>query len=350
MSWRRDVAAVAGFGCLVFQLLGVSVCLAADVAPGIRISNFRDGQFHWQATGPLIPAPISPDDVFYSVKDPSVVFHHGRWHVFATVRGQKRSHQTEYISFRDWQDAGQGARHFLKITNGYYCAPQVFYFTPHQKWYLIYQARDTNRPVALQPAFSTVDKIEDWSSWTPPRFLYERHPRNIKGWIDFWVICDDTRAHLFFTSNNGLMWRADTRLGDFPHGWSEPVIVLRGDIFEASHTYKIKGQNQFLTVIEAQNGSRRYYKAYVADGLDGDWKPLAATWELSMASVTNVLPAGARWTESISHGEFIRSGIDERMEMDPENLRFVFQGVLDADLRGKKYGEIPWRIGILDPR
>ncbi len=306
--------------------------------------------FNWKTTAPLL-APVSGGaDFYHSVKDPSVVFHEGRWHVFVTVRGQKRSHQTEYISFRDWNEAelAKAERHFLEVTNGYFCAPQVFWFTPHKKWYQIYQALDTNRPVALQPVFSTVDRIENWRGWTPPAFLYDAHPKSVKGWIDFWVICDDTRAHLFFTSNNNLMWRAETRLADFPGGWTEPKVVLRDDIFEASHTYKLKGRGQFLTVIEAQNGGRRYYKAYVADKLDGDWKPLAATREKPFASPVNVRDSGDHWTDSFSHGELIRMGVDERLEIDPENLRFLYQGVLDKDLRGKKYGEIPWRLGILE--
>src|SRR5438105_6827864 len=70
------------------------------------------------------------------------------------------------------------------------------------------------------------------------------------------MICDDSKAHLFFTSNNGLMWRAETPLSEFPSGWSRPVIVLRGDIFEASHTYRLKGENKFLTIVEAQAASR----------------------------------------------------------------------------------------------
>jgi hypothetical protein len=305
-------------------------------------------EFAWKCSPPLLAPVANAADFYYSVKDPSLVFHDGRWHVFVTVRGEKRSHQTEYISFHDWNDTTHAERHFLEVTNGYFCAPQVFYFTPQKKWFLIYQALDTNRPVALQPVFSTTTNLSDWRSWTPPRFLYAKHPANVKAWIDFWVICDDTRAHLFFTSNNSLMWRAETKLAVFPFGWSEPKVVLRDDIFEASHTYKIKGRDEFLTVVEAVNGGRRYYKAYTANKLDGEWTPLAASREKPFASPVNVRDSGAHWTDSFSHGEFFRAGVDEHMEIDPAHLRFLFQGVLDQDSRGKKYGEIPWRLGILE--
>jgi hypothetical protein len=37
------------------------------------------------------------------------------------------------------------------------------------------------------------------------------------------------------------MWREDTSLTDFPTGWSEPVLAIKGDVFEASHVYKLEG-------------------------------------------------------------------------------------------------------------
>jgi hypothetical protein len=187
-------------------------------------------------------------------------------------------------------------------------------------------------------------------SWSKPTLLFAKQPGNVKGWIDFWVICDETRAHLFFTSNDGNMWRAETKLAEFPNGWTEPSVVLRADIFEASHTYRLKGLEKFLTIIEAQNGSRRYYKAYLADRLDGEWKPLAATREKPFAAPMNVRDTGHHWTDSFSHGELLRAGYDEKLEVDPATLRFLFQGVSDDQMRGKKYGEIPWKLGILEAR
>jgi hypothetical protein len=35
------------------------------------------------------------------------------------------------------------------------------------------------------------------------------------------------------------------------------------------------------------------------------------------------------------------------MEVDPAKLEFLFQGVSDADRTGKKYGDIPWQLGLL---
>jgi hypothetical protein len=321
---------------------------AADEAPP-AVQQFQRGEFKWTASAPLYSPAQRADDPCYSVKDPSIVRFENRWHLFTTIRSVKRTHQIEYASFDDWSHANAAQRHILTITNGYFCAPQVFYFTPNKCWYLIYQITDSTLKM-LQPAFSTSTNISDPASWTLPRRLYQTHPTNITAWIDFWIICDDAKAHLFFTSNNGLMWRAETRLADFPHRWNAPKVILRGDIFEASHTYRLKGLNQFLTIVEAQAaGGRRYYKAYLADNLDGEWKPLAATKEKPFADVVNVRDATAHWTDSISHGELLRTGYNETMEVDPANLKFLFQGVSEARRAGKKYGEIPWELGLLEP-
>jgi hypothetical protein len=83
--------------------------------------------------------------------------------------------------------------------------------------------------------------------------------------------------------------------------------------------------------------------------LDGEWRPLADTREKPFASPVNVRDAADHWTDSFSHGELLRTGFDQRLEVDPANLRLLFQGVTDEKMRGKKYGEIPWQLGILEP-
>jgi sugar lactone lactonase YvrE len=325
---------------------------APQLAPQ-RQAEALPSDFQWRASAPLVAPVERPQDPCYSVKDPSVVRYNDRWHLFCTIRSVKRSHQIEYLSFADWKDADAAERHVLKLSDGYFCAPQVFYFSPQKKWYMILQVSDPSGRPLLQPAYSTTDDIADPASWTKPELLYAKHPQNVKAWIDFWVICDDRNAHLFFTSNNGLLWRAQTKLSDFPRGWDEPRVVIKADIFEASCTYKLKAQEKYLTIVEAEAKGRpngwRYYKGYVADALDEEWKPIADTWDKPFAGPVNVSFAGDRWTDSISHGELLREGYDEKLEVDPDNLRFLFQGVLERDRQGKNYGQIPWRLGILEP-
>lgn len=311
-------------------------------------SDFLPKSFKWKVSQPVLSPAFRPEDPCYSVKDPSVVFYDGKWHLFCTIRSQKRTHQIEYLNFEKWEDANKAPRHIMKLTDGYFCAPQVFYFTPHKKWYLIYQIIEQTRKPSLQPAWSTTTNINDPYSWSKPTLLFKNAPTNVNQWIDFWIICDDKKAHLFFTSLDGRMWRSETDITAFPDGWTEPKIVLRGDVFEASHTYKIKGINIYLTIIEAQGqGGRRYYKAYYATSLDGEWKPLADTVLNPFASPANTTPIGEKWTDSFSHGEILRSGYDEKLEIDLNDLKFLFQGVSDQERAGKPYGEIPWKLGIL---
>ena len=238
----------------------------------------------------------------------------------------------------------------LKICAGYFCAPQVFYFEPHGKWYMVLQVIDESRKPALQPAYSTNDDIADPDGWSEPTLLYAEHPKSVSMWIDLWVICDEERAHLFFTSLDGKIWRAETALADFSGGWDALKVVLQGDVFEASHTYRLKGLDEYLTVIEAQGqAGRRYYKAYLADRLDGGWRPQADTLDKPFASWANVGFEGDAWSESISHGESLREGSNQLLEVDPANLRFLFQGALYAEPQGKPYRQIRWRLGLLEP-
>lgn len=307
------------------------------------------GEFRWTMSEPLVEAQPTDGLPWHAIKDPSIVRFEGRWHLFATMRGTERSHTTVYLSFADWDQASAAPRNLLPCHDGYFCAPQVFWYAPHRKWYLVCQgADDAWGTPPYRPAFSTTDQISDVKSWSPLQPMFDHKPANIPGWIDFWVICDDARAWLFFTSNNGQMWRCHTSHQSFPRNWSEPELALEADIFEANHIYRVAGRDQYLNIVEAQNGDGwRYYKAWVADSLGGEWKPLASTRANPFASMKNVKHPASRWTDSISHGELIRAGHDERLEIDPDHLQLVFQGVLDSQRGTGGYGAIPWRLGIL---
>ena len=328
---------------------GLTVAANSEANSQSAIDNLLAGRFKWKISPPLVSPINRPGHLTYSVKDPSIVRYNEKWHLFCTIRGKERSHQIEYLCFEDWENVALAERCVLKLTDGYFCAPQVFYFVPHKKWYLICQVIDKSRTPNLQPAYSKTSVIADPNSWSRPELLFSQQPENVKRWIDFWVICDATRAHLFFTSLDGQMWRSQTSLTDFPSGWGRPSVVLSADIFEAGHTYCLKGLNKFLTIVEAQAGERRYYKAYISDELDGQWMPLAATEDKPFAGPTNARDTALHWTDSFSHGEMIRDCYDQTLAVDPAQLRFLFQGVADENSRGKKYGQIPWRLGMLTP-
>ncbi len=319
---------------------------------GAALSEDLSAPSAWNLSQPVLSPARRADDPCYSVKDPTVVFHEGRWHVFCTIRSVVRSHQIEYVSFRDWNEADKSPRHILRCREGYFCAPQVFYFRPHRKWYLIYQVGEPERKLKLQPAFSTTENISDPKSWTPARLLFpEQDPKGVNKWIDFWGICDEEKAYLFFTSLDGRMWRMWTPLKNFPDGFDRCELALEADIFEAGHTYRLLGQNKYLTVVEAQGKKgRRYYKAYTADRLDGKWTPLADTEENPFAGAANVRQPNPPWADNVSHGELLRANCDETLTADPANFQFLIQGVTDRLKAGKKYGEIPWQLGLLSPK
>jgi hypothetical protein len=304
----------------------------------------------WECSAPLIAAEKRDSNPSRAQKDPTVVFHGNKWHVFMTVKLPGRS-AIEYCSFEHWAQADRSERTILRISDSdYYCAPQVFYFSPHQRWYLIYQMGVPGAK-KMWVAYSTTADITDPDSWTQARAILDggdKDPRQVGG-LDYWIICDSERAYLFLTSLNGKMWRLRTSLEDFPNGFDHCELALAANIFEASHTYKIAGMNKYLTVIE-ENG-RRYYKAYVADRLDGEWSPLADTADQPFASWKNVRPAPGvtPWTDNISHGELIRAGHDQTLTVDPDNLRFIFQGMWDKNKSGRGYGQFQWRIGMLTP-
>ena len=139
----------------------------AQSAPaGQTVGDLLGGRFRWKISEPLVAPAERPEDPCYSMKDPTVVFHEGRWHLFCTIRSEKRSHQIEYLSFADWKEANAAPRHLLKMHEGFFCAPQVFYFTPHKKWYLICQASDKSWKPEYGAAYATTSDIADPGSWS----------------------------------------------------------------------------------------------------------------------------------------------------------------------------------------
>lgn len=309
------------------------------------------GPFAWTSTGPLISPISDANHQIISMKDPTVAFHDGQWHVYATTANRQGHWSMAYLGFRSWDEAAQAKPFYLDqnpALRGYHCAPQLFYFRPQKKWYLIYQSQ--------HPTYSTADDPGKPETWTAPQPFFKGTPASVvDGWIDYWIICDDTHAYLFFSDDNGRFYRSRTTLADFPRGFDDPVVIMheknRFDLFEASCIYRLKGENRYLCFIECLGeGGHRYFRAFTADRLDGQWEPLASanTWATPFAGPNNVKAedGDTLWTADISHGELLRDGNDETMTIDPAHLTFLYQG-MDRATSEKNYGLLPYRLALL---
>jgi hypothetical protein len=81
-------------------------------------------------------------------------------------------------------------------------------------------------------AYSTTADLADPLSWTRATPILDGgkdDPRKVGG-LDYWIICDDQRAYLFLTSNDGRMWRLWTPLEEFPRGLDHCEVALQAKV------------------------------------------------------------------------------------------------------------------------
>jgi hypothetical protein len=243
-----------------------------------------------------------------------------------------------YTSFTDWNNAQQAPHISMNGSRvGNAVAPQVFYFRPHNKWYLITQ---------WAGAYATTDNIAS-PNWSAKQKLLQNEPA---GALDFWVICNDTHCYLYFSRDDGVLYMSKTTIGNFPN-FSGYTVVMRDHrgngnqyLFEAPNVYKLDGQNKYLLLVEAWPSGPRMFRSWTSTSLDGPWTPLADTDANPFAGNNNVEWPTGKWADGISHGELVRSGYDERLTVDPCNLEFLYQGKAGE---GATYDLIPYKLGLL---
>jgi endo-1,4-beta-xylanase len=307
--------------------------------------------FSWTSTGPIIGPKSDAAHDLVAVKDPTIVEYNGRWHVYASSVARGGIYGMVYTSFADWADASKATFYYMGKTPGfdtYVAAPQLFYFTPKKKWFLIFQSGP--------PMFSTADDPGDPSKWEPPQPLCPKTPSVVEehgGWLDFWVICDSELCHLFFSNDHGRWYKSKTTIDRFPRGFGEPVVVMddpeAGRVFEASNVYKINGTGKYLALIEAFDKSsswHRYFRSWTADSLEGPWTVMHDDASSPFAGIQNVTFQGSPWCDDISHGEMIRVGYDETMVIDGKKLQYLYQG-FQRGADTSSYNAIPWQLGLL---
>ena len=300
--------------------------------------------FRWNSSEEI----ISPAKGDIALKDPSVLYHDGKWHIYATTRSENGDWGMTYINFTDWADAGEAPRTKISVNPniaGYKVSPQLFYFSPDKLWYLIYQTQE--------PAYSTSTDPSDVYSWSATK-RFMPMPGIIEnsdtGGIDYWVICDDNDCYLFFTACNGILYRARTTRDDFPDGFAGTTeIVLEDDtynIFQGCNVYAIPEDDHtvyLLNILAISASGNRYFRAWTADRLDGEWTELATTEKNAFATPFNV--TGGDWAlDGIVQGEMLRDNPDETMTINTCNMRYLYQGLV---AEGAVFSQNVYSLGLL---
>jgi len=314
----------------------------------VRQSPSLPSSFQWSSSGILV-SPKSDSYGIAGIKDPSIVYYNGKYHVFAST-AKASGYNLVYFSFTDFSQANAATFHYLDQTpigTGYRAAPQVFYFAPQSLWYLVFQNGNA--------AYSTNKDISNPAGWSAPQNFFSGTPtivtQNIGSgyWVDMWVICDTANCHLFSSDDNGHLYRAQTSVSNFPSGMGAPVIALSdstpNNLFEASNVYNVGGGKYLLLVEAIGSDGARYFRSWTSTSLSGTWTGLANTESNPFARSNNVVFSGTAWTKSISHGEMIRTNVDQTMTISPCNLRYLYQG-LSPSATGD-YNSLPWQLGLL---
>lgn len=293
----------------------------------------------WITGNPVLLPGMEDSFDEVAVKDPSIVYFEGSWHLFYTARG-RNEYTTGYTCAKELAGLRVSQRHQLGNIRGkttYGCAPQVFYFEPHKKWYLVFQNTDSN----YQPAFSTNSDISDPLSWSDPAPLTEKDSKF--KWIDFWIICDETNAYLFYTEDHNNVMVRSTSVSLFPKGWGGARIAFRG-VHEAVHVYKVKGEPKYNMIYEVNKDGIRSFGLAVAGSLQGEW--VKVTDSYASGKSLKYIGRTSPWTEMVSHGEAVRSGYDQMMEYEPAQSWWIVQGLLKSEMN-VPYESLPWKLGFI---
>lgn len=325
----------------------------------------------WTVSPPVFTH--GPADAFDSVavKDPSIVFHEGAYHLFYTTKTPGESLAgLGYASAPTLSGLNSAIRHNMDAILGEaIIAPQVFYFEPHQRWYLIAHKVAAQRD-DLIPVYLTNPEVADPDGWSKPEALDASAPAS-GFWIDFWVICDDTTAHLFYTDHIDAMFRQYTPINEFPHGFGarpEQIALSAGGdseagpwrLHEASHIYRVQETGQYLALIEGVrphptrpnywDSRNRFVFAAVADSLEGPWQRVERHESEFVGDPAHLFDADGRRSlyGQVSHPEVVRAGFDQRLEISSFSMEVLFQAFDASDVPDEyDYDLLPWELAVM---
>ncbi|MDF2886234.1 MAG: hypothetical protein K0R23_619, partial [Lacrimispora sp.] len=110
--------------------------------------------------------------------------------------------------------------------------------------------------------------------------------------------------------------------------------------FEGANVYKSLADGKYYLAIEDLKDGR-YYELWQSGSAGGPWNRVAEKW----AWRGNLQYNADRWTTNVSHGEFIRAGYNQKMEIkDINRVDFLIQGT--NNLSGP-YQQITWDLGVI---
>ena len=264
-----------------------------------------------------------------AVKDPSIVYSGGKWHMFYTGK-DANSWRMGYASSTLVSGLKTASHVYMSSLNAgsYFCAPQVFYFGVKGKWFLIYQNNGA--------CFSTNTDVSNPSGWTPVRQMFA------ESGVDYWCISDGTNVYCFWSPDaNGIIKRKSTTVANFPYGWGATTTVC-SNTFEAPHVYKNKADGKYYMMVE--DVSRHFELWTCGTNLGGTFTQVNENWAIASRLTQN----NEHWTDQVSHGEILRSTTNELMEIDNiDHCQILIQGVTTAKSSGVAYGLIPYELGLI---
>eukprot|EP00727_Mastigamoeba_balamuthi_P007890 m51a1_g3721 putative beta- -xylanase (1001) ;mRNA; f:466619-482220 len=248
-------------------------------------------------SGILVNTKSDSTHAVKNIKDPTIVYYNGVYHVYATI--YSTSYSMVYLNFSSFDKASSAKWYYMDKTagfTGYKCAPQLFYFEAKKLWYLVFQTP--------YPTYSTNTNPGNPAGWSTPKAFFTTMPTNA---IDFWTICDDANCFLFFSNDAGVWYRTQTSKSVFPNGWSTTfTTVLKSsnkyEYFEASWVYRLSTQKLYIAGIEGIGSSGRYYQTFTATSLDGQWTSLTT----GFASNSNVkFTSSSAWSQGDSRADLL---------------------------------------------
>ena len=98
-------------------------------------------------------------------------------------------------------------------------------------------------------------------------------------------------------------------------------------------------------IYELNNKGIRSFGIASAPHLQGPWKKVTDNY--ATGDQLRCTGKADPWTEMVSHGELLRSGYNQQMQYDPQNCRWLIQGILKKDSQ-MPYPSLPWKLGIME--